>query len=129
MPALTSYDTQRLTRTSLQLVAGPGRCRAWLTAAVAMAVAMCAAGLISPDGAAGLVSLRREQVRLQGELERTRLELEMERATRAELEGQIQVLNQNVTELGQQLEFVNSRTAPRPAAGPPARPRISPQEG
>ena len=134
MAGLTNHDTQRLTRASVELVAGQERRRGLL--ATACAVVLVLAGSVAiryEQGPLGmplrLVNLREENARLQAELERARLEAEMERATRAELERQIEALGDQVTELNQQLEFVNSRTTRQSASLRPAKPVAVRQEG
>lgn len=134
MAVLTSFDTQSLTRDSLQLVARPRPRPRWLTAVMTFTLLLVVIVTArNPDSVAGLplqlLSLRQDQAQLQSDLERTRLDLRMERATRAELERQIQALSEQVAELNQQLEFVNSRAARQSAAVKRPRPTATRQEG
>ena len=125
MAAFTSYDTQRLTRVPLELVAGRGRRSGWLAVILTLVLVMAGALAIrqAPAGLDVMTWLNnpQENSRLRSEVQRARLELDMERATRAELERQIQTLGEQVTKLNQQLEFMSSRTNGHPAIQPPAR--------
>lgn len=131
MAALRSHDTQSLTREQLVLVAGGTTRRRWLTAGALLA--LMAATLIALHRPLGppvrLADLSKDNARLQQDLEGVRLDLAMERATRAELERQIQVLNAQVTELTRQLEFVTSRATRRAVAVRPAPPQPTSQDG
>jgi len=115
MGVFTTFDTQRLTRVKLELVAGRGHWRRPLMALLIVALATAGAAVIMQAGAEprdllNLFTLRQENARLQGELQRAHLELDMERATRTDLERRNQELGEQVTELGKKVEFVNSRT-------------------
>jgi cell division protein FtsB len=127
--SFTVYDTQRLTSARLELVSGRGRWRGWLPATLVAALVIAGAVAIGGAGSldvASLLRLNREQARLQGELQRTRLELDVERATRTELERRNQALGEQVTELNQRLEFVNSRTQRQTTTPPPPPPADNP---
>jgi hypothetical protein len=56
---------------------------------------------------------------LTAELERARMELQVERATRDELQRHADELSARVTDLAHQLEFINSRGAPPAKAASP----------
>jgi hypothetical protein len=120
MADFANFDTQRLTHVHLQLVAGQERRRGVAIAVLAIAVVLAVVVIRMANGQPGislkLLDIRSDRAQLKQDLERARLELQMERATRAELERQIQVLGEQVIELNQQLEFVNSRTTRQSAA-------------
>jgi TolA-binding protein len=111
---LASQDTQRLTRarfepTIVQRRAGirPAAAVACIgLAGAALALALAGGGIRMP---LGVDDLERRNAALTAELEHARVELEMERATRAELERQIDDLNGQVGELRQQIGFLISR--------------------
>jgi hypothetical protein len=116
MADFANLNTQRLTRAHLQLVAGQERRRGVAIAVLAIAVVLAVVVIRMANGKPLQLLDLGDRARLQEDLERTRLELKMERATRAELERQIQVLGEQVIELNQQLQFVNSRTTRQSAA-------------
>ncbi len=129
--SLTALDTQRLTRVRLELVAGRGGWRGWLPG-VLIAVLVIAAGVAivrAPESLnpVSLFTTSRENALLQNELQRTRVELDVERATRTELEHRNQALGEQVTALNQQLEFVNSRVNRQTTPLPPPRPADNPE--
>lgn len=107
-------NTLQLTRADVQLV--PGRLgRRWLVWALMLCIAAAALMMALDDPApralvARLVEANRRDNAMHSALDHARLELQMERATRAELERRIQGLGDEVTRLHQELEFVNSRT-------------------
>jgi septal ring factor EnvC (AmiA/AmiB activator) len=109
-----TFDTQRLTSADIHLV--PDRIRRrWLLWLLSLAVLM-AAGLVIFRGplplavGAQLIDAHQKNEAMRAELEHVRLELQMERATRTELQRQIQTLGDEAARLHQQLEFVNSRS-------------------
>ena len=114
MPLYTPYDTQWLTRASFEPTAAR-RIRNSLLVVVA-ALALIATGGIGVSRIrerlappARLAEITRQNAALGEALERSRMELKMERATRAELQRQIDGMGQQITELNHQLEFLNSR--------------------
>lgn len=122
MPAPSPYDTQWLTKASF--APAPSRRRRVLALAGAFAL-LCGGtvGMLYLDtrdaGINRAVTLERRNTDLAAELERTRVALQVEQATRAELERQAATLSDRVTELTHQVEFLNSRgarTAPQVAA-------------
>ena len=119
MPALSPYDTQWLTRASF--APAPARRRRVLALAAVLAlVAGAGAGALYLDardaGVERAAALHAQNAALAAELERTRVALGVERATRAELERQAAGLSERVSELTHQVEFLNSRGgAPKPA--------------
>ena len=119
------YDTQWLTRASFEPTAGRRlRKRVVLTLAILVAVTAFVArsGYLDRHLAppVRLAEVQRENASLTAQIERTRMELEMERATRTELQRQAADLSAKVTELTQQLEFLTSRNAPAGRASRPA---------
>ncbi len=114
MSGYGAYDTQRLTRASFQPIAVREIRKRVLGIAVAVALLVAAgAGSSAIVGRLGaplrVAALEQQNTALLADVERARLELEMERATRAELQRQIDGLNAQVSELTHQIGFVNSR--------------------
>ena len=115
MRLFTPYDTQWLTRASFAPTAAR-RIRNNLFAIV-VALALVAAGLLSVsrfdvlNAPLRLAAITRQDAMLRDEIERAQIELEMERATRAELQRQIDGMSQQITELNHRLEFLNSRNS------------------
>ncbi len=119
------YDTQWLTRASFAPTAGPRlRKRVLLVVATLAAVSIVAMRSSYLDrhmtSPAGLAEVQRDNAALAAEVEHTRMELEMERATRTELQRQAEALSARVAELNQQLEFLTSRSVPAGRASGPA---------
>jgi len=114
MSLFTAYDTQWLTRASFEPTAAR-RIRRTLLAVVAGLALVAAAGvgisrIDGPFAAPGwLTEFTGQNAALRAEIEKARMELEMERATRAELQRQIDGMGAQITELNHQLEFLNSR--------------------
>ena len=112
MRSIGAFDTQRLTRATFELTLGRPALRRLLIAGLALAAAI-AAGMMLGDGASVIPfltsELARNNARLAAELQRTRMELEMERATGDELRRLADELSGKVTDLTHQLEFLNSR--------------------
>lgn len=114
MRLLTPYDTQWLTRASFEPTAAR-RIRNSLRAVVAALVLVAAGGvgfsrieeLLAPP--VRLAEITKHNAALGEEIERSRMELRMERATRAELQRQIDAMSAQITKLNHQLEFLNSR--------------------
>jgi hypothetical protein len=116
MRLFTAYDTQWLTRASFEPAAAL-RIRRGLRMFVAVLL-LVAAGfigfsrlqdLLTPPGR--LADMRERNAALSEEIERTRMELKMEGATRAELQRQIDAMGKQITELNHQVEFLSSRNA------------------
>jgi hypothetical protein len=64
----------------------------------------------SRSSAAVLAGLRQQNAALRAELARARVELELERSTRAALASQVAELNQESGELKSRLEFFNAQS-------------------
>jgi len=60
--------------------------------------------------AAALAALRRQDVALQAELSRARIELELERSTRTALARQVTELTEETSELKSRLDFFNAQS-------------------
>lgn len=111
---MTHADTHRLTRASLELRSRDGRRKRAATVVTVLVVILLAGGaalylrapVASPFAA---TALARENASLRAELERTRMEFDMERATRAELNRQAGELNARINELTNRLEFLAAR--------------------
>jgi hypothetical protein len=106
-----AHETQRLTRASFE-----PQSRRRLRAPGLLLAALVTGGVVVALGAQGALwptrvgALEARNARLAAELERTQVELAMERATRTELERQIHDLNAQVSELSHQIGFLASRT-------------------
>lgn len=113
LKSFSTGNTLRLTRAEVQLV--PRRLgRRWLVWLFVLGTVATGLTFVLRDPAslgvvAHLVEVNRQSDVMRADLEHARLELQMERATRAELERRVQGLGDEVTRLNQQLEFVNSR--------------------
>ncbi len=107
------YDTQWLTQARFEPTAARRRAFAAgvLTIALLMVLGYSVAGRGSEQAAlaARLDEAERTAASLDAELERTRAELALERATRQELQRQADSLGARVAELSQQMEFLASR--------------------
>lgn len=116
------FDTQWLTRASFEPTAARRLRRLLLPVAAALAIG-AAAGSYFVDARLPSLSrtaeLERSNASLAAALERARMELEMERATRDEVQRHADELSAKLTELAHQLEFLNSRGAAPDPAGPP----------
>jgi len=116
MRPFAAYDTQWLTRASFEPAAGR-RIRHGFRALLAALVLVAAGGfalsglkeLFTPP--VRLAEMAKLNAALAEELERARMELEMERATRAELQRQIDAMGKQITELNHHVEFLSSLTA------------------
>lgn len=121
MASLSSSATRKLSGATYELTSRRGLANALLIAGLAvMLLALSGAGIqllvpvLAPATALG--ELRRENSRLRDDAERARAELQIERATRAELERQAAELNERVVQLTTQLEFFNTHSGkPRQA--------------
>ena len=118
MRMFTPGETQWLTRASFEPTA-VRRIRNSLRVIVAALVLAGAGGVsltrleefLAPP--ARLADLTERNAALGEQIERARMDLKMERATRDELQRQIDAMGQQLTELNHQLEFLNSRNAQR----------------
>jgi hypothetical protein len=116
MARFSSHDTQRLTRASFEPIAVQ-RLRNRLPAIVVSLALILLGGAgfryvgeqLAP--AMRMAELERQNAGLNGEIDQTRMELEMERATRSELQRQLDATSAQVTELSHQIEFMSSRGA------------------
>lgn len=115
MASFSSIATRKLSGANYELTSRRGVTNALLVAGLLlMVLALAGAGLqlfapvIVPGTALG--ELRRENSQLREVAERARIELKVERATRAELERQLADLNDQVTRLETQLEFFNAHS-------------------
>jgi septal ring factor EnvC (AmiA/AmiB activator) len=110
---VSHYDTQRLTRSSLELSSRDARRRRNVVLAVAaLATGLAALGafhLRAAPGPVSRVALEQENDALRAELGRLRTELELEKATRAELNREAGELHARITDLTNQLEFLAAR--------------------
>ena len=118
MARLGPYDTQQLTRQSLELSARRRlRGSAWL----ALAIAAGAAALLLAPRAGGLwpggtaTALRAENAALRAEVEHLRTGIELERAAHAELKAQLATLDGELAEANRQLDFLTARGVRAPA--------------
>jgi hypothetical protein len=114
---LGPYDTQQLTRASLELSA---RRHGWVSVLAGIAVALgIGALLLAPrlgapwDGSRD-VALVRQNAALRADLGRLRTELELERAARGGLEAQVAGLGSELAEANQKLDFLAARGARAP---------------
>jgi septal ring factor EnvC (AmiA/AmiB activator) len=90
-----------------------------LRAAAVLAVILGIVNLARPlylDGT-GLATLRERNAALQADLARVRMELELERSTRASLERQVAELNRETSQLKNRLDFFNAQSG-RPDRAP-----------
>lgn len=117
---MIATSTRRLTSVQLALV--PGNRRRQLLRAALLALLVMLAGItglrLLADVAADAGErsrLRQESSGLRIATARLQAELELERATRAALESQVANLQREVTELEQQLAFVNAQRGRAPA--------------
>jgi type II secretory pathway component PulJ len=119
---LGPYDTQWLTRASFEPTAARRLRRLLLPVVVALVIGASAGGFYVDARLPALsrtAEFERRNASLAAELDRARVELEMERATRDEVQRHAEELSARVTELAHQLEFLNSRGASPGPAGPP----------
>lgn len=114
MSLLKRSSTRQLTGSSFELTSD----RRWRNALLAMLAVVIVAVLAAAGWRhfeerlaplARLAQLEMENGRLRAEADAARIELEMERATRAELKRQVSELNEQVSQLTHQLEFFNSQ--------------------
>lgn len=127
-------DTQRLTRARLELSSRDERRRQTATFVTAIVMLLLAGGgaLYLHDGSAmSLVGpsaiVMQENAALRADLERVRTELEMEKATRAELSREAGELHARISELTNRLEFLAARDSrPQERAGNSSDNRQSP---
>jgi septal ring factor EnvC (AmiA/AmiB activator) len=111
---MTSTYTRRLTSAPLEVVSG-ARARALMRGAllaVLVALAVVAATRLVSDGTAAASQrsrLLQDNDGLRTEIARLQAELQLERATRAGLDGQVAELNRQVAELERQLAFVQAQ--------------------
>ena len=111
MARLGAFDTQWLTRASFEPTAAR-RLRRLLPLVLALVAGVAAGNHLARGGTiVSTLPLERRNAELASELERTRMELQVERATRDELQRHADELSAKVTDLGHQLEFLNSRGA------------------
>ncbi len=111
-------DTHRLTRASLELSSRDERRRRTATFVTVLAMLLAAGGgtlYLREGGAAPFAAidttgiLTQENAALRADLARMRTELEMEKATRAELNREAGELNARINELTNRLEFLAAR--------------------
>jgi hypothetical protein len=109
-------DTHRLTRASLELSSLDERRRRTATFVTVIVTLLLAGGgalylrdgSTSPFAAAG-IAMARENATLRADVQRLRTELDMEKATRAELNRQAVELHAEINELTNRLEFLSAR--------------------
>jgi septal ring factor EnvC (AmiA/AmiB activator) len=111
-------DTHRLTRASLELSSRDERQRRTATLATVILTLLVAGGgafYLREGGAAPFAAsdvstaLSAENAVLRADLERVRTELDMEKATRAELNREAGELHARINELNNRLEFLAAR--------------------
>ena len=116
-----AIDTHWLTHASFEPRARHGRWLQWPQSgwiALVLVLIMVGAGMLG-DAFVSLgeaAALRAQQATLQAEVERLRTELDVEHATRNELERQAAGLNEQVSQLSRQVQFLAARSGngPRP---------------
>lgn len=113
-------DTQRLTRADVELHSGDGRGLRGLLIALSVFVPLAVGTIAFYAGNSGRLpftldaaaeALAEENAMLRAELERTRTELEIDQATRNELNRQVETLNDQLADLTSRLEFLTARTS------------------
>jgi cell division protein FtsB len=112
MATLSSFDTQRLTRSDLELRSRGGWGRLLLSLAVVGVILGLAlwAGVRGPNPPLGLLG---QQDSLRKEVSRLQTELELEKATRLALTRQAADLQQQLNDLTQRMAFLNDPRAPK----------------
>jgi hypothetical protein len=106
--ARLEFSSDRRFTQGLQLVA--------VTALVLLSILIGWQLRASSDGSgADLAGLRQQNAALQADVARARIELELERSTRAALARQVAELNEKTSALQGRLEFFNAQSG-RPAA-------------
>lgn len=117
---MNHLDTQRLTRASLELRSGRSiwrRAGRYLTLALLPMLAVTGGLYLRDVGAMPFArfqpttDLAAENSLLRAELERVRIELKLDRATRDELKRQARVLNDEINELRNRVEFLSARAS------------------
>lgn len=116
MPRIDASQTQRLTREYLELTPRQSFNRGVVSALTGILLIAGSVAVflhleqrfVLPDR---MVELEHDRSRLQDELNRLRIDLEMEQATKTELKRQVATLNDEVSELNHQLGFFNARGA------------------
>ncbi|MBM4197923.1 MAG: hypothetical protein FJ197_12695 [Gammaproteobacteria bacterium] len=108
-------DTRRLSQASLKLATASRlpRSRSLVAAALCLAVIAYAAVELGRPLLAGLVGnarLETERQNLDRQLAEARVELEVERAARTELQRRTAELESQVADLNQQIDFLASRS-------------------
>lgn len=116
--AVTTRSSRFLTEARIELVPAPRLPLRGIAIAACIAIAATLVLLQSgigaaPFGRAG--ALEAENASLRNELAQLRVETDVERATRAALEGQVAELNAQVVEMTSQVEFYRARGNPRAA--------------
>ena len=119
MASLSGSRTRRLAGASFELTSRRRARNGLLAVAIAaLLLVTVAAGLrfivqsIAP--AAELAELQLENTRLRQDVERSRVELDVERATRSELDRQVAELNEQVSQLNTELSFYVSHSGKAP---------------
>lgn len=115
MASFSGSRTRRLAGASFELTSRRHVRNALLAVAVAaLLLASAGAGLRfiveSAAPAARLADLQRENAKLRDDVERARIELQVERATRSELDRQVIELNERVSQLTTELGFYVSHS-------------------
>jgi hypothetical protein len=119
--ALPARSTRFLTEARVEVA--PASRRTMATAFAGIVIVLAAAlGFANYLGAAVPFSrvgaLEVENASLKSEVSRLRVELDIERATRAALDQQVAELNGQVGELSSQVEFYRAKGAPKRAMAP-----------
>jgi hypothetical protein len=109
---LGPYDTQQLTRASLELSArrhGRVSVLAGIAVALGIGALLLAPRLDAPRDGGRSATLARQNAALRADLGRLRAELELERAARGQLEAQVAGLGGELAEANQKLDFLAAR--------------------
>lgn len=118
---LAARSTRFLTEARVEVAPASRRMLGMALGGAALAL-VATAGLVLMGGAAAPFSrartLEAENAALRSDLSRLRVELDIERATRAALDQQVAELNGQVGDLSSQVDFYRAKGAPRRAAAP-----------
>lgn len=118
---LAARSTRFLTEARVEVAPASRRMLGMALGGAALAL-VATACLVLMGGAAAPFSrartLEAENAALRSDLSRLRVELDIERATRAALDQQVAELNGQVGELSSQVDFYRAKGAPRRAAAP-----------
>ena len=116
--AVATRSSRFLTEARIELV--PASRLPLRVIAVGACIAVAATLILLQSGSGGLPfartgALEAENASLRNELAQLRVEMDVERATRAALEGQVAELNARVVDMTSQVEFYRAKGNPRAA--------------